>query len=445
MTQTLTRYQQYESDYKSFEDDIGGDQPEWLRTLRLAAWSRFQEIGLPTARRGNEPWKYTNVAPIADASPALATAPADVGLDQIKAVAPWRDDWTNIVFVDGHYMPGLSNRSADDVVVTSLAEAIASGDGLVRQHLGQAPHMENDDGFVSLNTAFLRDGTVLHVQAGHTEDRPVHLLFASSAAGEVQVSHPRVLVVCDANSKATIIESFVGLEDTVYFTNAMIEISLAAGAELEHYRLMLESEKGFHVGSVRVQQEADSVYKSMVFERKVGLGRFDLYVNMDGEGSSCILKGLYYTSGSQHVDNYININHQKPHGTSRLYYKGILDGKSRAVFGGTVYVQPGAIKTNSHQEDKNLVLSPDAEVDSKPALFIYADDVICGHGATAGNIDLDTVFYMRSRGLDLEAASHLLIYGFAAEIIEAVVDDGLRQYLEKLFLESLPSYKFEFE
>ena len=150
------------------------------------------------------------------------------------------------------------------------------------------------------------------------------------------------------------------------------------------------------------------------------------------------------TSGSQHQDNNINIEHAKPHTTSRLYYKGILDGKSRAVFGGTVLVRKEAQKTDALQSDKNLVLSPDAEVDSKPALFIYADDVKCGHGATAGNIDLDTVFYMRSRGLDVDAASRLLIYGFARESIDTVREQHLKSYLESLFLESLPKYRFEF-
>lgn len=444
MTQTLTRYQQYETDYKDFGRDTDGAQPEWLQALRKGAWSRFKQQGLPTARRGNEPWKYTNVAAIANASLSLAKVPVQVSSAQIKAAAPWDDDWTNMVFVDGRYVSDLSSGSSSGVAVTSLAEAIATGDALVKQYLGQAPHMEDDDGFVSLNTAFVQDGAVLHIREGKTVEKPVHLLFLSTAVSEATVSHPRVLIIGEANSKATVIESFVGLYDTVYFTNIMTEISLASGAKLEHYRLMMESEKAFHVGYARVHQEADSVYVSKVFERKVGLGRFDLYTDMDGEGSSCNMKGLYFTSGSQHMDNYININHKKPHATSRLYYKGILDGKSRAVFGGTVYVQRGAIKTNSHQEDKNLVLSPHAEVDSKPALFIYADDVICGHGATAGNIDEATVFYMRSRGLDLETASRLLIYGFADEIIESVEEDSLRRYLERLFLESLPSYKFEF-
>jgi Fe-S cluster assembly protein SufD len=370
--------------------------------------------------------------------------PGRITLDEVKAVAPWDDGWTNMVFVDGIYVSDLSSGASSGVAVTSLAEAIATSDELVRINLGQAPHMEEDDGFVSLNNAFLRDGAVLHIREGKTAERPVHLLFISTATEQATVSYPRILVVGEANSKATIIESYVGLSDSVYLTNAMTEITLAPGAELEHYRLLIESENAFHVGYARVDQAANSIYKSKVFERNVGLGRFDLYTRINGENSSCEMKGLYYTSGSQHMDNYININHEKPHGTSRLYYKGILDGRSRAVFGGTVYVQPGAIKTDSRQEDKNLVLSPNAEVDSKPALFIWADDVVCGHGATAGNIDEDTVFYMRARGLDLEAASRLLIYGFAGEIIEAVEEKGLRSYLEQLFLESLPSYKFEF-
>jgi len=442
MTQTLTRYQQYEADYKTSSESSA--LPEWVQSLRESGWRRFQELGLPTARRGNEPWKYTNIAPIADTSLKLAKMPGRITLDEVKAVAPWDDGWTNMVFVDGIYVSDLSSGASSGVAVTSLAEAIASNDDVVKLNLGRAPHMEEDDGFVSLNNAFLRDGAVLHIREGKTAERPVHLLFISTATETSTVSYPRILVVGEANSKATIIESYVGLSDSVYLTNAMTEITLAPGAELEHYRLLIESENGFHVGYARVDQAADSVYKSKVFERMVGLGRFDLYTNINGENSSCDMKGLYYTSGSQHMDNYININHQKPHGTSRLYYKGILDGRSRAIFGGTVYVQPGAIKTDSRQEDKNLVLSPNAEVDSKPALFIWADDVVCGHGATAGNIDEDTVFYMRTRGLDLETASRLLIYGFAHEIIEAVEEEGLRNYLEQLFLESLPSYEFEF-
>ena len=332
--------------------------------------------------------------------------------------------------------------AADGVRVSSLADAIQAGNDAVAKHMAQYADIE-EDGFIALNTAFISDGAFVEVDDDLSVEDPLHLVFVTTG-GARTVSHPRVLVVVGRGSRATIVESYVGVQGNRCLTNSVAEFVLEDDATLEHYRLLMESEDAFHVGVTRVKQGSGSSYNSKVFERQVGLGRFDLYTSLDGENSSCDLKGLYFTSGRQHMDNYININHTKPYATSRLYYKGILDGRSRAVFGGTVFVQPGAIKTDSHQEDKNLVLSPDAEVDSKPSLFIWADDVKCGHGATAGNIDMDTVFYMRSRGIDLEAASRLLIYGFASEIIDTVEDEYLRSYLERLFLDSLPSYKFEF-
>ena len=441
MTQTLTRYEQYASDF----DALGSaDQPGWLREMRAAAWERFQAVGLPTARRGNEPYKYTNVGPIANAELALASdGIAELSADELGEIAPPRAGSARLVFIDGQYSERLSDLQAvGGVTVSSLADAIESDNAPVSAHLGQYADVE-EDGFIALNTAFIRDGAFIEIAADVKVESQLHLVFVSMDE-EQTVSHPRALVVVGHGSSATIVESYVGVAGNRSLTNSVAEIVLEDDATLEHYRLLMESEDAFHVGVTRVKQGANSAYNSKVFERQVGLGRFDLYTSLDGENSSCDLKGLYFTSGRQHMDNYININHTEPHATSRLYYKGILDGRSRAVFGGTVYVQPGAIKTDSHQEDKNLVLSPGAEVDSKPSLFIWADDVKCGHGATAGNIDLDTVFYMRSRGIDLETASRLLIYGFASEIIDTVDDDELRSYLERLFLDSLPSYKFEF-
>ncbi len=442
MTQTLTRYEQYTSDFHALD---GAGQPDWLRDVRAAAWERFLAVGLPTARRGNEPYKYTNVAPIAQAELALAmNGGGEIGAEELGEIAPLRDDCTRLVFVDGRYSAALSSMpsGSDGVRVSSLADAIQAGNGRVAEHLAQYADIE-EDGFIALNTAFISDGALIEIDDGVSVEKPLHLVFVTTDGAQT-VSHPRVLLVAGRGSDSTIVESYIGVPGNRCLTNSVAEIVLEDEATLEHYRLLMESEDAFHVGVARVKQGAGSVYNSKVFERQVGLGRFDLYTSLDGENASCDLKGLYFTSGRQHMDNYININHTEPYATSRLYYKGILDGRSRAVFGGTVYVQPGAIKTDSHQEDKNLVLSPAAEVDSKPSLFIWADDVKCGHGATAGNIDMDTVFYMRSRGIDLEAASRLLIYGFASEIIDTVEDDYLRSYLERLFLDSLPSYKFEF-
>jgi Fe-S cluster assembly protein SufD len=447
MTQTLTEYEKYTSDYRILQKRQDTNGPAWLHDIRERGMNSFSGLGLPTARRGNEKWKYTNVGPIASAtfSYPIDTSIDEATLAEIRRIAPIFAGSTSLVFVNGSLSESLSTLPdvANGVRAMSLAEAVMSGDDVIERHLAKQASVE-DDGFIALNTAFLHDGAFVHIPEGESLESPLHLIFVSTEREESTVSHPRVLVIAGPNSKATIMESYVGVSQNRYFTNAVTEIVLEEGAEVDHHRLLMESEEAYHVGVARVYQSDNSVFSSKTFEKGPAIGRYDLSVLLDGPGSYCDLNGLYMTSGRQHMDNYINIDHAKPYGTSRLYYKGILDGRSRAVFGGTVWVREGAIKTDSLQTDKNLVLSPNAEVDSKPALYIYADDVKCGHGATAGNISEDTVFYMRSRGIDLETASRLLIYGFASEIIDTVQLGEFREYLEKLFLDSLPTYKFEF-
>ena len=440
------KYKRYLSEIRRFHSGEAADAPSWLRGVRERARDRFSELGLPTARKGNEKWKYTNVGPIANGGFVRPDGPppGEVSEEDLLRMTPWHEGWMNLVFVDGYYSQRLSTPpAANGVQVTSMADAIDRDDDLLRKHLARYPSLD-DDGFTALNTAFVRDGAYVQIPEGKALERTVHLAFISTEREQATVSHPRVLVVAGRGSKATIVESYAGSPGSRYFTNAVSEMVVDTGADVDHYRLLMESEQAFHVGALRVHQEEESTFSSKVFEKSVGLGRYDLYSLLDGPGAWCTLNGLYLTSGRQHVDNYINIDHAKPHTTSRLNYKGILDGHSKAVFGGTVWVRKDAQKTDALQSDKNLVLSPNAEVDSKPALFIYADDVKCGHGATAGNIDEETVFYMRSRGIDLKTASQLLIYGFASEIIDTVQDEHLHGYLQRLFLESLPSYEFNF-
>ncbi len=296
-----------------------------------------------------------------------------------------------------------------------------------------------DDGFTALNTAFIHDGALVQVPDGYSLPEVVHLVFVTTDRDQPMVTYPRTLVVAGRNTELTVVESYVSLTEGVRFTNAVTEIVLAEGAKVQHYRLLLENTQTFHVGTSRVYQGQDSTFTSGAFAKGAALGRNDFQVLLDAPGASCTLNGLYLTTGSQHMDNLINIDHAKPHGTSRLLYKGILDGQSRAVFGGTVLVRKDAQKTNAHQTDKNLLLSEDAEVDSKPSLQIYADDVMCGHGATAGHIDQDTLFYMRSRGLDPETASRILVQAFAGEIIETVQLQPLRDYLDRLYSQALPT------
>ena len=441
MTQSLTTYDNYANQYAAQPSD----GPGWLRGLRQRGMDSFSRLGFPTARRGNEAWKYTNVAPIAraefDFRAAESGDPGFLGCGN----SPWfdlnEDDWNSLVFLDGKYSPSMSVvHEPDSITISNLEGAVKSDGAAVRQNLGSLASIE-DDGFTALNTAFIGDGAVIHVQPGVRVERPIHIGFITT--DENTIAHPRVLVIAGPESEATIIESYTEDGGDAYFTNAVTEIVVGEGANVAHYRLMDESDSAYHVGVARVHQKDGSRFSSRAFYKGVGLGRHDLYT-LIGDGCETDLSGLYITNGSQHVDNFINIDHAKPNSTSNLYYKGILSGRSRAVFGGTVFVREGAIKTDALQSDKNLLLSPDAEVDSKPALFIWADDVKCGHGATAGNVDEETVFYMRSRGVDLATASRLLIFGFATEIIDTVELPELRDYLERSFLDAIPPYEFTF-
>ena len=445
MPKALAKEHQYLSDFQAFERDLGASGATWVHKIRQQAVSRFAELGFPTARRGNEKWKYTSVVPISNATfeYPFEHDRDEVSVADIRRFSPWVDGWITLVFVDGHYREALSTAhlGANGLHVANLADVFLADGDLAETHLAQHATVE-DDAFTALNTAFLKDGAFVHVSEGVSVQSPLHLLFVTTDRTEPTVSYPRSLVVAGRDSRLTIIESYISLSNGRHFTNGVTEIEVGEGAEIEHYKLLMDNPDSFHVGTTRVHQGQDSRFSSASFARGAALARNDLLVALDAPGSSCLLNGLYMTSGTEHIDNYINIDHAKPHTTSRLYYKGILDGQSKAVFGGTVLVRRDAQKSDAQQSDKNLLLSEGAEVDSKPSLLIYADDVKCGHGATAGHIDEDTVFYMRSRGLDLETASGLLIRGFAREIIETVQVAPFRAYLDQQFLGALPKFQF---
>ena len=430
----------YVSDFEDHDRDDSQGHPQWVRQLRQEAMSHFTTLGFPTSRRGNERWKYTSVAPIANTAfqyPS-GTTPADISagdIAQYKALGP---EWTNLVFVNGHFSPSLSSPYAvpGGIQITSLASVVSEDGKLARQNLAQHASYQ-EDAFAALNTAFLGDGAYIHIPEDSVHSSPVHLMFLSTGLPELTASHPRTLVVSGPRSELTLVESYVGLSPGAYFSNAVTEIVLEEGAQVQHYKLLNESTDAFHVGVTRVRQGRDSSFSSWSFARGTALARNDFHVLLDAPGSFCSLNGLYATVDKQHIDNYITIEHAKPHTTSRLSYKGILDGDSRAVFGGTVLVRPDAQKADSQQSDKNLLLSKEAEVNSKPSLLIYADDVKCSHGATAGHIDEEAVFYLRSRGIDLATARELMVRGFGNEIIDTVPIETLRNYLGILLLGSL--------
>jgi Fe-S cluster assembly protein SufD len=402
--------------------------PPWLRRLRKAALTRFDQLGFPTAR--NEEWKFTSVAPLLHVPFKLAAEPA---LVEGAAVAPDRfAGAVQLVFINGQFSHELSACSElpAGVIVTSLAAAIRESPEQVEPHL--ARHARHDHHpFIALNTAFVQDGALIVVPRGVSFDRPIHLVFASTAPGEPTMSYPRVLVVAGTSSRLTLVESYVGLESDVYFTNAVTEVVAGENSSIDHYKVVRESAAAFHVGALQVQLARSSTFTSHAVTIGGGWVRNESRAVLDGEGCECTLNGLYVASGKQHVDNHTVIDHARPHCASHELYKGILDGQAHGVFHGRIFVRQDAQKTDAKQTNQTLLLSEDAVIDTKPQLEIFADDVKCTHGATVGQLDAAAVFYLRSRGIGLEAARSLLTYAFANEIVNRIKVEPVRARLEE--------------
>jgi Fe-S cluster assembly protein SufD len=342
--------------------------------------------------------------------------------------------WHSLVFVNGEFSENLSSYAGlgGKVRVSSLAIAIRSGVGRPERHIGKIAAFDNH-AFTALNTAFIRDGAFIELQPDAVVDQPIHLIFVSEGQGE-SISHPRNLIVAAQNSRATIIESYICIRDTPYFTNAVTEISLGEGARVDHYKIQRESEKSFHVGTTQIRQARDSQLHSFSFAVGGSLARTNIYTTLDGNAATCTLNGLYLADGAQHIDNQTSIEHIAPNCPSHEIYKGVLDGRSHGVFNGKVYVHPEAQKTDGKQSNNNLLLSPTARVDTKPQLEIFADDVKCTHGATVGRLDELAMFYLNSRGIGAETARTLLTYAFAADVLETIELEPMKSELERMVL-----------
>jgi len=424
----------YLSGFAVVEDKLAARGAPWLHRIRTAAIRRFAELGFPTTHI--EEWKYTNVAPLTRIpfEPA-AELPAGQVAETLHGRPFASLGACRAVLVNGRYCRELSSPGAlpQGVRVCSLAEALETEPNLVEEHLARYASFENH-AFVALNTAFLEDGVFVRIPNGVALEQPLCLLSVSAPDGRPAVSYPRTLILAGRDSQAEIIEGFLGLEDSLYFSNAVTEIVVGEGAVIGYAKLEAESDRAFHFGALHVRQERSSNFTS----HSIGLGgslvRNEVGVVLGGEGTECALNGLYLATGQQHVDNYTTMDHAQPHSTSHELYKGILDGQARAVFHGRIIVRPAAQKTDAIQRNKNLLLSEDAVINTKPQLEIYADDVRCTHGATVGQVDPDAVFYLRSRGIGDQEARSLLTYAFASEMIDRIKAGPLRARLgEALF------------
>ena len=424
-TQPVQQYDQYRNDYEELLRSSTDHAA--LLSLRAKGMASFERHGFPVETRGNEKWKHTNVAPIARTTFTSPTESSTLTKPDLRGLVPMHDDWATLVFVNGFYAEELSSPCLNGVRVCSIPDDLAH-----EAHIGTVLDHENG-GFTALNTAFLQNGALVHIPADSTPIGPVHIIFVTTEHSKRIVTHPRTLVVVGANTELTLLESYVSLTSSQYFTNAVSEVVLEPGSRMDHYRYLMESSNAFHVGAIGVQQDRDSSFKSTTFASGARVARNEVHVMLNAPGASCSLSGLYFTNGTQHIDNNINIEHLQPSTVSDLYFKGILDDQSRAVFSGGVIVHQNAQKTVATQKDQNLLLSDGARINTKPMLEIYADDIQAAHGATAGAIADEAIYYMQSRGLNRETARRLLIQGYATEIIDRVGLDGFREHLEDLF------------
>lgn len=429
----------YVSDFARLEQKLGRDGDGWFHRVRKEAMARFVELGFPTTRL--EEWKFTPVTRLARIPFQSAEFRVNgVSADSLAALplahGAFDECCSRIVFVNGCYNPELSSIDLPEPLIAgSLASAIKRETPSVKEHLSRYASFQQQ-AFVALNTAFLKDGAFIEIPPGVTVDAPIYLLFVSTA-DEPIASHPRTLIIVGKNSNAKVIEEYLALGQSVYFTNAVTEVVAGESSIVEHYKLQDENEEAFHVAAVQVSQARNSRYTHHSISIGGALVRNDLTVVLDGEGAECTLNGLYVANHEQHIDNHTVIDHARPHGASRELYKGVLDDKSSAVFNGSIIVRKDAQKTDARQSNKNLLLSENATINSKPQLEINADDVKCTHGTSIGHIDEDSVFYLRSRGVGLNEARTVLTYGFANDVLNRMTVDSVRVRLECALLARL--------
>ncbi len=392
-------------------------------------------MGFPTTR--NEDWHYTSVAPIASGHYESATDGSVSGSIDEAALAPYTfgSEWPLLVFMNGRFNVSLSSldRLPDGVRVLSLAQAAMDEPELLSRCLDQAAPATRD-GFTALNAAFAAEGLFIHIAREMVAETPVHIMHVADKAASGLMMHPRHILLAESHARGSVVESYVGIEDVHYFTNSVVEVYLEDGATLYHTRIQREARPAHHVGTVEVRQGRDSHYIAFTFQTGGSLSRSNVHTVLAGDGCGCTLNGLYMLDGQQHGDHQTRVEHLAPNCFSRELYKGLLDERSHGVFNGKVYVHPEAQKTDGKQTNNTLLLSEHAQIDTKPQLEIFADDVKCTHGATVGRIDETALFYLKSRGLSALHARQLLTYAFAADVLETIETPAIVEALEELTL-----------
>jgi Fe-S cluster assembly protein SufD len=416
---------------KLFEQFDRSSAAAKFQPLRQSARGRFRALSFPTLR--TEDWRFTSVAPLLKETFELPSArKVDPGLLPLP-VAP---DALRLVFVNGHFVTELS--ALTDVPAGLVIGSLAASPEAVTRQLGKIAEFE-DQVFTALNTGFLGDGAYVLVAEGLALARPIEVLYLSQTSGRVTVSYPRTLVVIGKRAQATVVERYLAGGGGTYFTNAVTEAMVDAGGTLVHAKVQQEGAEAFHVANTQFVLNERSRLTTHAIALGGRLSRNEVRVRFDGEHAEATVNGLYLAAGRQHVDNQTILDHAQPNCASHELYKGILDGQAHGVFNGKIFVRKDAQKTDAKQTNKVLLLSDDATIDTKPQLEIFADDVKCTHGATVGQLDAEQVFYLRSRGLDLDAARALLTFAFANDVVGRIPLESLRADLEQIIVRSARS------
>ena len=417
---------------KKFEDitnNLKGNGKLPFSQIRKDAIARFMELGFPTTKW--EDWKYTNISPILKHQYSLEKNSSMVSLQDIKRFIPKKYSENIIVFINGEYAADLSSikLNKEGLLITNLKEALYAHWEDVHQYISKYANFSHEP-FTALNTALAQQGVFIKIPADLELKNPIHLLYLSDTEDTPFQSHPRNLIIMGKRSQAKIFETHHYLSDGNYLNNAVTEIFMNDDTILDHIILQNDSRKSYRISKTQIYQKSRSFFSTISFDLGGAIVRNNLGVSIDGENSEANLYGFYLINGRQHVDNYTRIDHLKPYCNSNELYKGILSDRSSSVFSGSIYVAKDAQKTNAFQSNKNLLLSEEAEVNSKPQLKIFADDVKCSHGATIGQLDEEALFYLKQRGIAELDAQAMLRSAFAGDVLERISLKPLKDHIE---------------
>jgi len=431
MDEKSTYIDWYQAKFEEFEAGLNGHRELDVNKIRREAIDVFRKQGFPTTRQ--EEWKYTNLKPLSGQQFPLAKFPEQVSREDIAPFLFQTDSSQVLVFINGYFSRELSRVETNGkiLVLDNLKNAFLTHQNLVKKYFAASADYRKNP-VAALNTAFALEGAFVYVPGGVQLSEPIYLLNISHPVDASFQAHPRNLFVIDQDSAVQIVEAHYHLSDFPYFNNRVSEIHISANARLDHITIQDESQQAFCISTGVIRQGANSVYRNIRLDIGGALVRNNLNVRLEGEGGETHLLGLYLGNGRQHIDNHTMVDHQKSNCISNELYKGILADKSRGVFSGAIVVQPGAQKTNAFQSNKNLLLSSEAEVDSRPQLKIFADDVRCTHGATIGQLDEEALFYLRQRGISEEDANVMLRYAFAADILTEIKPEFIRKKVEEI-------------